>query len=150
VRFAGRWKLTDSDPYDNGMILALMAWAQKREFYALLGLKGPPMAENPHAYTVRSKTNESEYVALFHRIGKEVRNCPSYPEPHWFRSLSAADYKFAHLGPLKEISALGTGHLRLPASTSGQPEPRQHYADNISRSVNGACSRWLSERHFYG
>ncbi len=43
VRFGGRWKLTDSDPYDNGMMLASMAWAQKRELYALLGLKGPPL-----------------------------------------------------------------------------------------------------------
>jgi hypothetical protein len=43
VRFRGRWKLTDSNPYDNGLILAFQAWAQKREFYAVLGLKGPPL-----------------------------------------------------------------------------------------------------------
>jgi hypothetical protein len=43
VRFGGRWKLTDSNPNDNGMMLAFMAWAQKRELYALLGLKGPPL-----------------------------------------------------------------------------------------------------------
>jgi hypothetical protein len=39
VRFGGRWKFTDSNPSDNGMMLALLAWAQKRELYALLGLK---------------------------------------------------------------------------------------------------------------
>jgi len=43
VRFGGRRKLTDSNPNDNGMMLAFMAWAQKRELYALLGLKGPPL-----------------------------------------------------------------------------------------------------------
>jgi hypothetical protein len=43
VRFGGRWKLTDSNPYDNGVMLALLAWANNREFYALLGLKGPPL-----------------------------------------------------------------------------------------------------------
>ena len=41
ARFGGRWKLTDSNPYDNGVMLAFLAWAQKREFYARLGLKGP-------------------------------------------------------------------------------------------------------------
>jgi hypothetical protein len=43
VRFGGRWKLTDSDPFDNGVMLGFMAWANNREFYALLGLKGPPL-----------------------------------------------------------------------------------------------------------
>ena len=43
VRSGGRWKLTDSDPYDNGVMLAFLAWGQKRELYALLGLKGPPL-----------------------------------------------------------------------------------------------------------
>src|SRR5260221_14098064 len=43
VRFGGRWKLTDSNPYDNGLMLAFLAWAKKRELYALVGLKGPPL-----------------------------------------------------------------------------------------------------------
>ena len=44
VRFGGRWKLTDGDPpYDNGVMLAFLVWANNREFYALLGLKGPPL-----------------------------------------------------------------------------------------------------------
>jgi len=43
MRLGGGWKLTDSNPYDNGLILAFLAWAQKREFYARLGLKGPPL-----------------------------------------------------------------------------------------------------------
>jgi hypothetical protein len=43
ARSDGRWTLTDSDPYDNGVMLAFLAWAQKREFYARLGLKGPPL-----------------------------------------------------------------------------------------------------------
>jgi hypothetical protein len=42
VRCAGRWNLTDNSPYDNGVMLAFLAWAHAREFYALLGLKGPP------------------------------------------------------------------------------------------------------------
>ena len=42
ARFGGRWKLTDSNPYDNGVTLAFLAWGNNREFYALLGLKGPP------------------------------------------------------------------------------------------------------------
>jgi len=47
VRFGGRWKPTDSDPYDNGVMLAFLAWAQKRELYARLGLKGPPLEALP-------------------------------------------------------------------------------------------------------
>ena len=43
VRFGGRWKLTDSNPYDNGLMLAFLAWAKKRELYVLVGLKGPPL-----------------------------------------------------------------------------------------------------------
>jgi hypothetical protein len=43
VRFGGRWKLTDSDPYDSGVMLAFLAWANNREFYARLGLKCPPL-----------------------------------------------------------------------------------------------------------
>jgi hypothetical protein len=42
-RSGGRWKLTDSDPYDNGVLLAFLAWAKNREFYARLGLQGPPL-----------------------------------------------------------------------------------------------------------
>ncbi len=47
ARSGGRWKLTDSDPYDNGVMLAFLAWGQKRDFYALLGLKGPPLEALP-------------------------------------------------------------------------------------------------------
>src|SRR5260370_26259323 len=43
VRFGGRWKLTDSNPYDNGLMLAFLAWAKKRELDALWGFKGPPL-----------------------------------------------------------------------------------------------------------
>jgi hypothetical protein len=43
ARSGGRWKLTDSNPYDNGVMLAFLAWAQKRELYARLGLRGPPL-----------------------------------------------------------------------------------------------------------
>jgi hypothetical protein len=46
-RSAGRWKLSDSDPLDNGVMLAFMAWAQKRELYARLGLRGPPLKALP-------------------------------------------------------------------------------------------------------
>jgi hypothetical protein len=43
IRFGGRWKLTDGNPYNNGVILAFLVQAQNREFYALFGLKGPPL-----------------------------------------------------------------------------------------------------------
>ena len=43
VRFGGRWELTHSDPYDNGFMLGFLAWGKNREFYGLLGLKGPPL-----------------------------------------------------------------------------------------------------------
>jgi len=43
VPFGGRWRLTDSNPLDNGVMLAFLAWAQKRELYALLGLRGRPL-----------------------------------------------------------------------------------------------------------
>jgi hypothetical protein len=43
ARSGERWKLTDSNPYDNGVMLAFLAWAQKRELYARLGLRGPPL-----------------------------------------------------------------------------------------------------------
>ena len=43
ARSGGRWKLTDSNPDDNGVMLAFLAWANNREFYARLGLKGPPL-----------------------------------------------------------------------------------------------------------
>jgi hypothetical protein len=56
VRFGGRWKLTDSNPPDNGVMLAFLAWAQKREFYALLGLKGPP----PEALGIKSAEARSD------------------------------------------------------------------------------------------
>jgi hypothetical protein len=43
ARSGGRWTLTDSDPLDNGVMLAFLAWAHNRESYARLGLKGPPL-----------------------------------------------------------------------------------------------------------
>ena len=43
ARFGGRWELTDSNPYDNGVMLAFLAWGNNREFYARFGLKGPPL-----------------------------------------------------------------------------------------------------------
>jgi hypothetical protein len=42
VRFGGHWKLTHSNPYDNGVMLAFLVSGRNRELYALLGLKGPP------------------------------------------------------------------------------------------------------------
>jgi hypothetical protein len=65
VRFGGRWNLTDSNPYDNEVMLAFLAWAHAREFYALLGLKGPPL----EALGIKPKTEgrqgvEVEFVGL--------------------------------------------------------------------------------------
>ena len=63
VPFGGRWRLTDSNPLDNGVMLAFLAWAQKREFYALLGLRGPPLK----ALETKPKTedNQGGKVELF-------------------------------------------------------------------------------------
>jgi hypothetical protein len=43
ARSGGRWKLTDSNPLDSGVMLSFLAWGNNKEFYALLGLKGPPL-----------------------------------------------------------------------------------------------------------
>ena len=32
ARFGGRWKLTDSNPYDNGVTLAFLAWGTTESF----------------------------------------------------------------------------------------------------------------------
>jgi hypothetical protein len=79
-----------------------------------------------------------------------LRDHPTYPDNRWFTSLYRADYEFQRLGPLRSIPSPGTGHNFLPSSTSGQPEPRQHYADNTSRLVGGACAEWLRQRNLYG
>jgi hypothetical protein len=44
----GGWQLTDwdgqsRDPSNNGFTLAFLAWGNRRELYALVGLKGPPL-----------------------------------------------------------------------------------------------------------
>jgi hypothetical protein len=45
MRTRGGWQLTDSNHnlIDNGMMLAVLAWAQNPQLYMLLGLKGPPL-----------------------------------------------------------------------------------------------------------
>jgi hypothetical protein len=43
LRLGGHWQLTDSNQLDNGVMLAFLVWGQNREFYALFGLKGPPL-----------------------------------------------------------------------------------------------------------
>ena len=58
VRFGGRWKLTDSNPYDNGVMLAFLAWAKKRELYALVGLKGPPLEWLPQIQSDEEPTQK--------------------------------------------------------------------------------------------
>src|SRR6516165_3305885 len=60
VRFDGRWRLTDSNPLDNGVMLAFLAWAQKREFYAVLGLRGPPL----EALGIKPKTEDNQGVKV--------------------------------------------------------------------------------------
>jgi hypothetical protein len=60
VRFGGRWKLTDSNPSDNGVMLAFLAWAHARELYALLGLKGPPL----EALGIKPKTGGRQGVKV--------------------------------------------------------------------------------------
>ena len=61
VRLGGRWKLTDHAPSESGLLMALSAWANAREFYALLGLKGPSL----EAQGIKSKRGiEVELVGL--------------------------------------------------------------------------------------
>jgi len=60
VRFGGRWRLTDSNPLDNGVMLAFLACAQKRGLYALLGLRGPPL----QALGIKPKTEHSQGVKV--------------------------------------------------------------------------------------
>jgi hypothetical protein len=67
VRFGGRWKLTDSDPFDNGVMLAFLAWAQKRELYARLGLKGPPLEALPQ---ITSEEQQEQ------REQQGIQDCP--------------------------------------------------------------------------
>jgi hypothetical protein len=43
VRSGGRWILTDQPPGNSGVALALLAWANEREFYARFGLAGPAL-----------------------------------------------------------------------------------------------------------
>jgi DNA-binding HxlR family transcriptional regulator len=41
MRLDRHWQLTDSDPSNNGAIVAIMAWAQRRELYATkMGFQG--------------------------------------------------------------------------------------------------------------
>jgi hypothetical protein len=59
-RSAGRWTLTDSDPLDNGVMVAFMAWAQKRELYARAGLSGPPPEALPQIEPEQKDQPESQ------------------------------------------------------------------------------------------
>jgi hypothetical protein len=42
VRCQGCWELTGETIYDGGLQLAFLAWANLRDIYAQVGLKGPP------------------------------------------------------------------------------------------------------------
>ena len=60
IRKAGRWQLTERNPhvysYDSGVGVAFLAWAQNREFYAVLGLKGPPL----EALGIKARSEEKD------------------------------------------------------------------------------------------
>src|SRR5215469_14373028 len=56
ARFGGRWKLTDTNLRDNGVMFAFLAWVQNRKVYAPLGLKGPP----PEALGIKPAEARSE------------------------------------------------------------------------------------------
>jgi len=60
VRFGGCWRLTDSDPLDNGVIIAFLTWAHARELYALVGLRGPPL----EALGTNSKAEDGQGVKV--------------------------------------------------------------------------------------
>jgi hypothetical protein len=62
LRFGGRWELTNSDnnPHDNGLMLGFLAWSKNREFYALFGLKGPPI----EALGIEPKTGDRPGVKV--------------------------------------------------------------------------------------
>ena len=66
-----------------------------------------------------------------------------YPDGRWFTALARADDEYRRLGPLKPV---------IPANqspeTSGVHDMTDHhmdYEDDLSRSVNVACTRWLEQ-----
>jgi hypothetical protein len=48
-RSAGRWTLSDSDPFSNGFIFAILAWEQNWPHYSRMGLRGPPSEALPNS-----------------------------------------------------------------------------------------------------
>jgi hypothetical protein len=72
----------------------------------------------------------------------ELRGSPRYPQSPWFTALARADDEWRRLGPLKPV-------MRVTQSpeTSGAPEPLvpPDYEEDLSRSVNRACTKWLEQ-----
>jgi hypothetical protein len=71
----------------------------------------------------------------------ELRGSPRYPDSTWFTALWRADDEYRRLGPLKPVIKANQS-----PETSGVPESLlSHRCDeDLSRSVNLACSRWLT------
>jgi hypothetical protein len=68
----------------------------------------------------------------------ELRGSPRYPDGPWFTALARADYEFKCLGPFKPV----IWAYQSP-ETSGVHE--YNHDEDLSRSVNLACTRWLAQ-----
>jgi hypothetical protein len=71
-----------------------------------------------------------------------LRGSPHYPQGPWFTALCRADDEYQRLGPLKPLipSCQSPEASGVPESLSS----RRHEED-LSRSVNAACTRWLAQ-----
>jgi hypothetical protein len=70
----------------------------------------------------------------------ELRGSPLYPQAPWFTALTRADDEYRRLGPLRP--AIGATYS---PESSGVPEAcrSQRGEEDLSRSVNAACTKWL-------
>jgi hypothetical protein len=70
---------------------------------------------------------------------------PCFPDTRWHWALARADFAFRYstsrTPPEERENRPGTGHRALPRRVAGVPEHWQ-----FLRSVNQACTRWLSAR----
>ena len=92
------------------------------------------------------------FTSLF-RGELELRGYPHYPQRGWHQALARADYAYRDLRPLRPPpTGYGTGHYALPPEVAGVPEKGlyagygAYSAEGVLRSVDQACTRWLSAR----
>jgi hypothetical protein len=107
------------------------------------GWRGRGAPENPGQNGDRNYDGYDERFTGLFLDELELRGSPRYPDSPWFTALARADNEWQRLGPLKPaIKANQT------PETSGLHESLLSHRceEDLSRSVNLACSRWLA-RH---